>query len=377
MAKPELKIQFNPRLGKPRGDFLHFVESHEFLHDHFFFQTSGSTGLPKWVALSPAALAVSARAVNDWLKVTSNDIFGLALPTFHVGGFGLALRAQMAGCTCHRLPEWDAQNFVSWLGEKKISITSLVPTQVYDLIRTAQSPVPSLRAVVVGGGGLAQEVLRSAQQLGWPILASYGLTECASQVATSKLAPAANQEIAQVYLLPHMIAEERLDGVFIKSKSLLTGYLFQSSVTEWKFFDPKVDGFFKLPDQVHLRFCRRTGQKILEIMGRGKEEFKILGEWIRWSFLQNLFAELSAQEKIFDSAQLMVVPHLRTGHALTIAYECDEAPMLHLKNLFNAQVFPFERITHKVRCTFPRTELGKVVQATLQANVNSNLQPVS
>ena len=41
-----------------------------------------------------------------------------------------------------------------------------------------------LRAVVVGGGRLEETAGRAARELGWPVLASYGLTEAGSQVAT-------------------------------------------------------------------------------------------------------------------------------------------------------------------------------------------------
>ena len=67
------------------------------LEDHVLFETSGSTGLPKWIALSKEALEVSARAVNAHLEVDGGAVWGLSLPLRHVGGFGVWLRSRLAG----------------------------------------------------------------------------------------------------------------------------------------------------------------------------------------------------------------------------------------------------------------------------------------
>jgi O-succinylbenzoic acid--CoA ligase len=60
------------------------------------------------------------------------------------------------------------------------TIVSLVPTQ---LARLASAPPPSsLRAVIVGGGPLEPDLQRAAQEAGWPVLPTYGMTEVASMV---------------------------------------------------------------------------------------------------------------------------------------------------------------------------------------------------
>ena len=61
-----------------------------------YFQSSGSTGEPKWIGLSRAALQVSAAAVNAHLRVDSTSCWVGALPLHHVGGFGVAARTWQA-----------------------------------------------------------------------------------------------------------------------------------------------------------------------------------------------------------------------------------------------------------------------------------------
>ena len=155
------------------------------LQGHVLFETSGSTGTPKWIALSKDALLASASAVNAHLGVTKSSCWGLALPAHHVGGFGVAARAFAAGCAFREFgKKWNPAEFTIWLGENQVTHTSLVPTQVHDLVSAELRAPESLAAIVVGGGRLDEATGQAARNLGWPVLASYGMTEAASQIAT-------------------------------------------------------------------------------------------------------------------------------------------------------------------------------------------------
>src|SRR6478735_5976408 len=123
------------------------------LTGHVLFETSGSSGKPKWIALSKPALLVSAAAVNRHLAVNTNSCWGLALPLAHVGGFGVAARAYEAGCGFRHFDRrWNAAGFYEWLERYQITHTSLVPTQVHDLVKARLSAPSALTAIVVGGG---------------------------------------------------------------------------------------------------------------------------------------------------------------------------------------------------------------------------------
>ena len=62
------------------------------------FASSGTSGPPKWVVHRRETLLASAGAVNRHLEVGPGDCWMLALPAYHVGGFGVAARAQAAEC---------------------------------------------------------------------------------------------------------------------------------------------------------------------------------------------------------------------------------------------------------------------------------------
>ena len=80
------------------------------------FQTSGTEGQRKWVGLTKAAMLVSARAVNAHFAVTTADRWLLALPLWHVGGFGILARAFTADVPVETLSgKWDVKAFASFL----------------------------------------------------------------------------------------------------------------------------------------------------------------------------------------------------------------------------------------------------------------------
>src|SRR6188508_2693701 len=68
---------------------------------------------------------------------------------------GVAARAYEAGCDFQHFDRrWDTAGFCEWLERFQITHTSLVPTQVHDLVKAGLSAPPALTVIVVGGGHL-------------------------------------------------------------------------------------------------------------------------------------------------------------------------------------------------------------------------------
>ncbi len=361
-------LLFNPRGQLPSLALKTFVAREERLKSHVLFQSSGSTGNPKWVALSHSALETSAQACNRHLDAGARDVFGLAIPKFHVGGYALTLRAQMCGATLVEFPgAWSAPRFRDWLSEYSVSLISLVPAQVYDLIRAGLSSPESLRAAVVGGGALPPSLYLEARKLGWPLLPSYGLSECASQVATAELssldqkvlAPLSSPLFPQLFpkakLLSHIRAEQVEPlRVRILSQSLMSFYLSEES-EGFSLRDPKESEYLVLPDKVELE------DSFVKVCGRWEEEYKVLGEWIRWDFLKKKFQELAYQSQLFLRVEIALLSDERRGNLIALLCEqFDQAAKLLVEE-FNREVFPFERITHFYEGILPRSSLGKIL----------------
>lgn len=309
------------------------------LPDHFWFLTSGSTGQSKAVALSQDALFASARAVNAHLQATQRDIWLNCLPPFHVGGAGILARAHLSGSKVITLPKWDPHAL-----SENATLTALVPTQIYDLVKANLTAPKNLRAVIVGGGALPLQLYTQAKKLHWPLLPSYGLTECASQVATA--------HAYELQLLPHIEAKIENGRLSIKSPSLLTAYalLEDKKIT---LEDPKIDGWFLTED------CATLNGRTLAITGRLGDFVKIGGESVDLAKLNALIESLSSE------CALLAMPDERLGHALHLAYtERAELPLILQR--YHEQVLPFEKIrdTHLVDA-IPRSPLGKILRGEI------------
>lgn len=351
------RLLFNPRSYQPSQKLLDFVSKEKKISNHILFQSSGSTGVPKWVALSTDALETSAEAVVKHLRLNSKDVLGLALPDFHVGGYGLLERAKVAGAKLKRFTSrWEPHMFRTWLVDEQITSTSLVPAQVYDLVRAGLKSPALLKSVVVGGGVLPENLYGSARDLGWPLLISYGLTECASQVATAELSSLDVRVWPKAKILPHMqLVQVDHQKVSVKSPSLLSFYL-REGQDKIELTDPKVDSAFLLPDRVEVEGF------FLKVWGRWEQDYKILGEWVRWDYLKKKFSHLCVEKNLYLKYEIEIFPNERAGNLIAIICESFNQSAQELVKVFNNDVYPFERITHYYEGNLPRSELGKVLR---------------
>src|SRR3954451_6015686 len=319
----ESHLLLNPRM--PAAERARLQRMVPDLDAHVFVATSGSTGAIKLVALSKHAILASAAAVNERLDVTSRDVWAAVLPTFHVGGLGVYARCHLAGARALPMP-WDPKMFV----ESGATLASLVPAQVRDLIDAGRNPPPTLRAILVGGGAFDP-----VDAPGWPVHASYGMSECASTIAIEET------------LLPHLEARGQPDGrLAFRGPSLFTGY-----ATEEGLIDPKIDGWFISED------LGDVNGRTLRVDGRAGDFIKIGGESVDLKRLDRILRELAG-----DDAAIVAVPDERLGHVIHLATVLEPS----FVDAFNARVHPFERI-RQVHCvaSIPRSPLGKLLRAEL------------
>ncbi len=167
----------------------------------FILYTSGTSGQPKGVALDAGNLFTSATAQAALLGADASDRWLLCLPIFHVGGLSVLLRSVLAGSCVVLHEQFDPAKVARDLDAESISGISLVANmlaRVLDVRQAARSP-SSLRCVLLGGGATPQPLLEAAYTAGFPIAATYGLTEAASQVATR---PPGEDESRGLTLLP-------------------------------------------------------------------------------------------------------------------------------------------------------------------------------
>ena len=352
------EILVNPRLTADDRDYVHgLIAGVPPLAAHVWLTTSGATGRLKPVALSKQALLVSARAVNEHLASDAHDVWLNVLPPFHVGGLGIHARAHLSGARVVSLERWNAAAFCARLTADAVTLTSLVPTQVFDLVRAARLAPPSVRAVVVGGGALDPELWRRARALRWPLLPSYGATECASQIATAVSSDVAGETAPPLRLLPHVEVRADADGrLEVRSDALFTGYATPSGLD-----DPKHDGWWRTDDLGSLE------GDTLTVHGRADETMKVGGELVHLAALESRLAQVCAVVAPDADAALVRVSDPRLGWVVGLAVATANPDAAHrVRDAYNAAVLPFERayIMRRVP-SIPRTALGKVVRGAL------------
>lgn len=318
-----------------------WLAGREEFENHVIFKTSGSSGVEKWVALSKEALEWSARQVIDLLGMTGSDVCGLALPTVHVGGFGLALRAYLSGAKLAEFEgKWDAVRFGEWCLDQGVTLLSLVPTQVIDLVEGGVRAPNGLRSVVVGGGALKGDFGERAKVLGWLVLPSYGMTETSAQIATGEGLPLMEGWEARIE-----------DGCLaLRGGGLLTAVIRREGDHFFK-VDPKVDGWFRTSDRVELH------GRNLRILGRADRQVKVLGKLVDLESLEAFWrAELGCE------LALVARPDERRGEVLMLFLEGDGERVAGINRTL---LGPERLMAYQVLESLPRSPLGKIDRAKL------------
>ena len=322
---------FNPK--HPQAEELKkLAKKLPVLKSHIYLFTSN---LGKICLLSKSAFLNSARAVNTHLQTDKKDSWLITLPLFHVAALSVLARSFCGSYSYKKMksPSWSPQRFKKELEGRKITLSSLVPTQLYDLVQQNISAPRCLRTLVIGGDGLSPFLYKKAQELGWPVLVSYGLTETCSQIACSELKSLNHNSFPKMKLLNHILFKQ--NPAKVKSSSLLTAYFDRDKKKLIHPFDSK--GYFKLPDQISVQ------KNCLKFKSRKEDQIKILAERVDLKSLSFLLQELAYSfEKKFH---LLAVPDERKGHKLVLLSDSfDFSTTLLLVKNFNKKVLAFEKI---------------------------------
>jgi O-succinylbenzoic acid--CoA ligase len=148
-------------------------------------ETSGSTGRPRAAMLSQGNLLAAATLSNRHLGLGAGDCWLNCLPLRYIGGLSITYRCALAGARLLLHSGFDAGAVAADLEARRVTHISLVPPMLQRLLALGRPPPASLRVVLVGGQSLSTPLARQAITAGWPLHVTYGMTETASQVATT------------------------------------------------------------------------------------------------------------------------------------------------------------------------------------------------
>jgi o-succinylbenzoate---CoA ligase len=140
--------------------------------------TSGSTGSPKGVELSAAALRHSARASLDRVGARPGERWLCCLPATHVAGLQVLVRSLVSGTEPALAERADAETLAAGSASGCAHV-SLVPTQLQRLLADARpaTPLAGFSSVLLGGAAAPAGLLAAARAAGVPVVTTYGMTE--------------------------------------------------------------------------------------------------------------------------------------------------------------------------------------------------------
>jgi o-succinylbenzoate---CoA ligase len=352
-SNSESAVLLNPKLLAKRQQTLEKAALEQALINHIWLTSSGTEQFrlrhTKLVALSKNALLSAAESVVKQFAILSSDVYLNTLPLFHVGGLSTLARARVSGCAhLSLMQKWNPEEFVQYVLANNVTICSLVPTQLFDLVDKKLSAPVSLKCVFIGGGALSQELQTRAQQLGWRCVATYGMTETAAMVGYKE-----GGESYQLFSHIENMKNTPDGRLCFRSPALFSGYLFVDEQGGAEFLDPKVNGWFESGDRGNVE------GRTFTVYGRESELVKINGESVSLFEMNVAFEKFLFANSCPSQFLILAVPEARRGHQLILCVEgsLDQT----LIEQFNTSRLPFERIqVVKNFSNLPRTPLGKV-----------------
>ncbi|MEU9836371.1 AMP-binding protein [Streptosporangium sp. NPDC048047] len=135
--------------------------------------TSGSTGVPKGVQLTAAALRASAAASLRRLGARPGERWLCCLPPSHVSGLQVLVRSLLGG-TEPIVHEGFSPEAVLASGAEHIS---LVPTQLRRLLAADPAGPAAFRTILLGGAAAPAALLADARTAGARVVTTYGMSE--------------------------------------------------------------------------------------------------------------------------------------------------------------------------------------------------------
>jgi acyl-CoA synthetase (AMP-forming)/AMP-acid ligase II len=340
--------------------------------------TSGTTGNPKGVELSHAAMvqaAVAGLSVWPFLYEKDGAVLG-TMPLFHVAAANLCIAALYAGATAVIVRDVSPQELAEIIPEQHITLVPLPATVIHAMLRLPgirDRDFSALRTMLVAGSGIAPELVREAGetfQCGFAL--SYGSTETCGGMTylgpeectpdAGDLLGSAGKTLGDAEI---MIAD--VDGnelprgevgeILCRSSRLMTSYWRKTDATQ----DAIRDGWFWSGDAGYL-----DEEGYLFVVDRIKDMVLSGGENIYPTEIENV---LHMHEDVEDVA-VVGIPDERWGESLLAFIVVKEGRQIdggQLEDYLRDKLAGF-KIPRRYEFVdeFPRNATGKVLKRELR-----------
>jgi acyl-CoA synthetase (AMP-forming)/AMP-acid ligase II len=146
--------------------------------------TAGTTGSPKGVMVTSAALNYSTARWAQVIGLRPGDRVLALLPVSYLSGYAYAVHIALTrGMTVVCLRDWDPVAALDTLARHRCTWSTSITTHVIMMVTAAEAgwrgDLSAMRGLTCGGAPIADELADRVQAaLGIPLLRAYGLTEC-------------------------------------------------------------------------------------------------------------------------------------------------------------------------------------------------------
>lgn len=146
--------------------------------------TSGSDGWPKPVELTAGNFISSFKSWNYEISFNNDKIINF-LPLHHIAGISAIFRGLLSQSPIHLIDKFHVESFLENCQKFNPTIVSMVPTVIYNLLKTEEgiTCLKSFRMILVGGGPSHKSILETCLTHEINIFVTYGMTETCSGVS--------------------------------------------------------------------------------------------------------------------------------------------------------------------------------------------------
>lgn len=293
-------IEISGFLLKNNGNFLsESTNEIELDREALIIFSAGTTSESKGVVLTVKNLYYSALGLLEQYPLEKSDCWLAALPFFHIGGISILMRTAMAGYSTYIMPSFDPKKIIELSKQKKL-IISVVPTMMSELMKfDTENSLKNTRAIIMGGAGANQSLLKEIKSRGLSVLTTYGMTETSSMVTLLSPKDSPSKLNTSGEVLPYReIRISDANHIQVRGKTLFSRF---ADNTEIKIAE---DGWYDTGD---IGTIDKEG--FLNVTGRFDDMIISGGENISLSEIENSLLEIEAVK----SAAVIKHDHAKWG----------------------------------------------------------------
>ena len=344
-------------------------------HLAYVLYTSGSTGLPKGVAIPHSAIVNFLLSMQRQPGFTASDtLLAVTTLSFDIAGLELYLPL-VSGAKVVIASRTDAQDpyrLMEWLREHACTVMQATPATWRALISAGWGGSPGLRALC-GGESLTPDLAKALLPRCAELWNMYGPTETTvwstvHRITSADGQPPIGRPIAntQIYVLDadrNLVPPGAIGELYIGGDGLARGYLHRPELTRERF----VPSPFK-PEALLYRtgdLARWRCDGLLECLGRTDHQVKIRGYRIELGEIEAAIARHAAVRQV-----VVVARDDGPGEMRLVAYLVGENPppdlVDQIRVLLRAALPEYMMPSHFVELgAFPLTPNGKIDRKAL------------